>query len=354
MSERQEIEDELQNRVRTAAQSGTPLSILGGGSKHFLGRITQAEDLPVGLLTGTVAYEPTELVISVRGGTPLGEVEALLAEHGQMLAFEPPHFGAKATIGGTIACGLSGPRRPYAGAARDFVLGTKILNGRGEILCFGGQVMKNVAGYDVSRLMTGAMGTLGVILEVSLKVLPVPAMTRTRVFEFDREGAMAKLHTWSAKPLPISGACLKDQQLFVRLSGTERGVSSACSTLGGEQHDGAALWSELKEHQWSFFHTEEPVWRLSLPPAAPPLNLDGERVYDWGGALCWLKTRAPAHTIREAVERVGGHATLFRNGDPQGEVFHPLSPSLAAIHGRLKKAFDPHGVLNIGRMYPGL
>ncbi len=354
MSEAQQIEHELQSQITAAADSGTPLSILGGGSKQFLGRITQAQDLQVGSLTGTVAYEPTELVVTTRAGTLLAEVEALLAEHGQMLAFEPPHFGAKATIGGTIACGLSGPRRPYAGAARDFVLGTKILNGRGEMLSFGGQVMKNVAGYDVSRLMTGAMGTLGLILEVSLKVLPLPPTTKTLVFELEREGATGKLHEWSAKPLPISGACIRDRWLFVRLSGTERGVRRACNIMGGEQHEGTAIWSELKEHQWSFFQTQDPVWRLSLPPAAPPVALEGERVYDWGGALCWLKTEAPADVIRAEVEKAGGHATLFRNGDRRGAVFHPLAPPLAAIHARLKQAFDPRGVLNIGRMYPKL
>lgn len=354
MSEPGDIERELQEEIRDAASSGTPLSILGGGSKQFLGRATQAQDIRVGPLTGTVSYEPTELVVTARAGTPLAELESLLAEHGQMLAFEPPHFGADATIGGTIACGLSGPRRPYAGAARDFVLGTKVLNGRGEVLSFGGQVMKNVAGYDVSRLMTGAMGTLGLILEVSLKVLPVPAVTKTLVFDLRPENAASKLNAWSAQPLPISGACIRDQQLFVRLSGTERGVSGACSTMGGQQSDGTTLWSELKEHQWSFFDTEEPIWRLSLPPAAAPVTLAGERVYDWGGALCWLKTQASANAIRAEVEKVGGHAILFRNGDRQGAVFHPLATPLACIHSRLKKAFDPHGVLNIGRMYPKL
>ena len=354
MTEPHDIECELQEQIRIAAASGTPLSILGGGSKHFLGRVTQAQDIRVGSFAGTVSYEPTELVITVRAGTPLTEVESLLAEHGQMLAFEPPHFGADATIGGTIACGLSGPRRPYAGAARDFVLGTKILNGRGEVLSFGGQVMKNVAGYDLSRLMTGAMGTLGLILEVSLKVLPVPATTKTLVFDLELDSATNKLGGWSAQPLPISGACIRDQRLFVRLSGTERGVTSACSVMGGEQYDGTALWSELNEHQWSFFQSEEPIWRLSLPPAAAPIELEGERVYDWGGALCWLKTQVPANLIRTEVEKVGGHATLFRNGDRQGAVFHPLAEPLAAIHARLKEAFDPHRVLNIGRMYPTL
>jgi glycolate oxidase FAD binding subunit len=354
LSEPGDIERELQEQLRDAASSGTPLSILGGGSKQFLGRVTQAQDIRVGALTGTVAYEPTELVVTVRAGTPLAELENLLAERGQMLAFEPPHLGVNATIGGTVACGLSGPRRPYVGAARDFVLGTKILNGRGEVLSFGGQVMKNVAGYDVSRLMTGAMGTLGLILEVSLKVLPVPAVTKTLVFDLGHERAADKLSGWSAQPLPISGACSRDRQLFVRLSGTERGVGSACSTMGGEQNDDTTLWSTLKEQQWSFFDTRQPIWRLSLPPAAAPLSLEGEFVYDWGGALCWLKTQASANTIRTEVEKVGGHATAFRNGDRQGAVFHPLPTPLAAIHKRVKKAFDPHGVLNIGRMYPDL
>ncbi len=183
MSESNDISEALEARVEAAIADRTPLAIIGGGSKQFMGRSIQAEDFDVGAHQGIVSHEPSELVVTVRAGTPLEILETALAERGQMLPFEPPRFGERATIGGTIACGISGPRRPYAGAARDFVLGVKLLNGRGEILRFGGQVMKNVAGYDISRLMTGAMGTLGALLEVSLKVLPTPAATQTVSFE---------------------------------------------------------------------------------------------------------------------------------------------------------------------------
>ena len=347
--------ESLHTRIRAAVDDGTPLAITGGGTKDFLGRITQAERFDVSGHRGIVTYEPTELVLSARSGTPLAEVKAALEEKGQMLAFEPPAFGQAATIGGVIATGLSGPARPYAGAARDFVLGTRVLNGRGEALRFGGEVMKNVAGYDVSRLMTGAYGTLGVLLEVSLKVLPRPVEVRTVAFETSAEEAIERCNAWAAKPIPITGACHDGERLHVRLAGTAGGVAAATHALGGETIDGDSFWTALREQTLPFFtRAGAPLWRVSVPPGAAMLNVVGDTLIDWGGALRWLRTGAPAAEVRTAAERAGGHAALFRGGDRTGAVFHPLAPAVRKLHERIKAAFDPAGIFNPGRMYEGI
>jgi glycolate oxidase FAD binding subunit len=358
--DRNDASGELEERLQRAAADGTPLDVVGGASKSFLGRITQSEPLDVSGHRGVIAYEPTELVITARAGTPLAEVEAVLADSGQMLAFEPPHFGAAATLGGTVAAALSGPRRPYAGAARDFVLGVELMSGEGRTLSFGGQVMKNVAGYDVSRLMVGAMGTLGVLLEISLKVLPVPARTTTLAFTLDAAAAIEQMNAWAGKPVPLSGACHYDDTLYVRLSGTAGGVAQAVERLcrdvvgGTAVEDDARHWQNLREQRLHHFDTDLPLWRLSVPPATPPLTLPGETLMDWGGALRWLCSDAPAEIIRAAAGAAGGHAVLYRNGDRRGEIYHPLTPALLALHQRLKASFDPKGILNRGRMYADL
>lgn len=354
MSDGNDASAELEERMRRAAAEGTPLDIVGGASKSFLGRITQSEPFHVRVHRGVVSYEPTELVITARAGTPLTEIEAVLAEGGQMLAFEPPHFGATATLGGTLAGALSGPRRPYAGAARDFVLGIKMLSGEGRSLTFGGQVIKNVAGYDVSRLMVGAMGTLGVLLEISLKVLPLPVKSATLGFTLDAAAAIVQMNAWAASPLPLSGAYHEKNRLYVRLSGTAGGVAQAVERLGGDVVEDAERWHDLREHTLEHFDTDMAVWRLSVPPATPPLALAGETLIDWGGALRWLKTDVPAEEIRAAVAKAGGHATLYRNGDRRAEVYHPLPHPLLELHQRLKASFDPKGILNRGRMYADL
>ena len=354
MGDQNDASGELAAGLLRAAAEGTPLAIVGGGSKSFLGRTPQGEPFQVGSHRGIVAYEPTELVITARAGTTLTEIEAVLTDSGQMLAFEPPHFGASATLGGTVASALSGPRRPYAGAARDFVLGVKMLSGEGRTLTFGGQVMKNVAGYDLSRLMVGAMGTLGVLLEISLKVLPLPAQTTTLGFSLDAAAAIEKMNEWAAKPLPLSGAYHEKDRLFVRLSGTERGVAQAVQRLGGESVEDARRWHGLREHQLEHFGAGKALWRLSVPPATPPIALPGETLIDWGGALRWLKSEARGENIRAPVSRVDGHAMLYREGDRAGEVYHPLSAPLLKLHQRLKASFDPKGILNRGRMYSEL
>jgi len=351
-----DLSRELQERVAEAAASGTPLAIAGGGSKAFLGRAVQGTPLNVAGHAGVVSYEPRELVLTARAGTPLREIEDLLAAQGQMLPFEPPHFGAAATLGGTIACGLSGPRRPWAGSARDHVLGVRLVNGRAEVLRFGGEVMKNVAGYDLSRLQAGAFGTLGVMLEVSLKVVPRPAEEITLVQERGAADSLSYLAELARKPLPLSAACHDGARLYLRLSGAASAVAQSRSLLGGEVFaEGEAFWRDkIKEQQHAFFAGALPLWRLSLPPAAPWLELPGKVLLDWGGAQRWLKSDAPAGTIRQRAAAAGGHATLFKGGDRGGEVFQPLPPAMLALQRRLRRAFDPQGLFNPGRLYSDL
>ncbi len=346
---------ELQEQVRQAIATVTPLCIRGGNSKAFYGREPVGDVIELGAHRGIVSYEPTELVITARAGTPLRDIEATLAKHKQMLAFEPPGYGPDATLGGTLACNLSGPRRPHAGAARDFLLGTRIINGRGEVLSFGGEVMKNVAGYDVSRLMSGALGTLGILLDISLKVLPRPQTELTLAQETSAKQALDRLHAWGRRPLPVSASLYDGRILFVRLSGTERGVNAARDSMGGDElPDAAGLWLKLKEHQHDFFTSDRPLWRLSLASDTVPLGIDGEWLYEWGGAQRWLLSDADARSVRSLAQAHGGHATLFR-GDPQRDsVFHPLPDGLMRLHRRLKQAFDPHGIFNPGRLYRGV
>ncbi len=347
-----DISTQLCDQVKKAVTDNRPLRITAGNTKSFYGRVISGDVLDVSGHRGIVNYAPTELVLTARAGTQLQEIESTLASQGQMLAFEPPHFGDGATIGGTIACGLSGPRRAYAGAARDFILGSRLINGRGEHLRFGGEVMKNVAGYDVSRLLVGSFGTLGVITEVSMKTLPLPKHERTLVFEFDADTALQKMNEWAGKPLPISATCHTEGHLFVRLSGAENGVKAAVDKLGGEQMTtDPGFWKVLREQQHPYFAGAETLWRISVPAARPMLPLAGAWLLEWGGALRWYRGSAPAAQIRAAVHQAGGHATLFRGGDPNGELFHPLANGVRALHLNLKQAFDPAGIFNRGKMY---
>ena len=347
------MEAELIERVRRAAADKVPLRIVGGGSKAFYGRRCEGEPLDVSGHRGIVSYEPSELVITARAGTPLAEIESALAQNNQLLPFEPPHFGDKATLGGMVAAGLSGPRRPWGGSARDAVLGVKLLNGRGEVLRFGGQVMKNVAGYDLSRLMAGALGTLGVLLEVSVKVLPRPALERTRVFELDAKAAAERQIEWGRRPLSLSGTLYESGRLHVRLCGSEQGIQAALDAVGGEDCK-ETPWHATREQTLPFFHGEAPLWRISLPPAAPDLNLPGATLTEWGGALRWLRTDLPGDVLRHRVAALGGNATLFRGHNGDGEVFHPLAPAMSVLHKQLKRAMDPDGIFNPGRLYPDL
>ena len=457
VAELNHVIDQLAASIREAAAQRTPLRIVGGGTKDFYGGALRGETLATSAYRGIVEYDPTELVITARAGTPLAEIEGALREKRQMLAFEPPHFGfipsplnprrveqvpsvqpmdatperasapesrrahvrlhghipindmgpllhasahplpkqpeavasltpnpspgargehraadtdrldregnvvsampadRMATLGGCVAAGLSGPRRACAGAVRDFVLGVRMLDGNGRDLHFGGRVMKNVAGYDVSRLMAGSLGTLGLILEASLKVLPLPAAEATLHLKCAEAEALALMNEWAGKPLPITATAFRNDDLGVRLSGAGAAVEAAAKRIGGTRVDtmlAGSFWNGIREQTDAYFSDARPLWRLSVKSTTPPLDLPGSQLIEWGGALRWLKTDAEARTIRETVARAGGHATLFRGGDKSAGVFQPLSAPLAKIHQRLKQSFDPAGIFNPGRMYP--
>jgi glycolate oxidase FAD binding subunit len=344
-------------RVRAAGAERRPLRLRGGGTKDFYGGEPKGEIFDTRAHSGIVSYEPTELVVTARCGTPLAELEATLAENGQMLAFEPPHFGAGATLGGAVAAGLSGPRRAAAGSLRDYVLGAKLLDGQGNVLSFGGQVMKNVAGYDVSRLLAGSLGILGVILEASLKVLPRPPRESTLAFEMPQARAVTTLNQWAATPLPMSASAWHAGKLMLRLSGADAAVRAAVQKFGGDALDDEAarkFWLGVREQTHSFFAGDAPLWRLSVPPTAAPLALSGEPLVEWGGALRWLKSDADAREVRDAARRAGGHATLFRASDKSAGAFAPLPEVQMRLHRGLKASFDPQGIFNPGRMYPEL
>ncbi len=359
----------LIDRVLAARADASPLQILGGGSKSFYGEAPQGAVLDTTALAGISSYEPSELVVTARCGTPLIELESVLAEKGQCLPFEPPHFvthaATGATVGGMVAAGLSGPSRASVGSLRDYVLGASLLNGKGEVLSFGGQVMKNVAGYDVSRLLAGSLGTLGVILEVSLKVMPMAPATATLRFQMEQVAALDKLNTWGGQPLPLNASAWWDGTLLVRLRGALAAVQAAISSMGGdviEPAHASPFWDGLRNHTDEYFTKAQAavaggsvaLWRMSLPQTARPLILPGEQLMEWHGAQRWLCTSASAAKVREAAARAGGHATLFMGLHKHGGAFAPLKAPLDRIHRDLKTAFDPAGIFNRGRLYPGL
>ncbi len=355
----QQMIEDFRARIGEATALGAALCIRGGGSKHWYGQPTQGEVLDTRAYSGIVAYDPSELVITARCGTPLAEIEAALAAHGQMLAFEPPHFGPHATLGGTIASALCGPRRASSGAVRDFALGVRVMNGKGQVLRFGGEVMKNVAGYDATRLLAGSLGTLGLMLEHSIKVLPRPVAEATLRFSATQSEALERVNHWAGRALPLSASCWEADVLTVRLSGAGAAVRAACAQLGGDAPDypdegqaAAAFWRALREQELAYFAGAAPLWRLSLPSTTAPVLPDHAQLIEWGGAQRWLRAgmEHAAH-IRAAAQAAGGHATLFRGGDKGAGVFTPLAPALARLQERLKAAFDPAGVFNPGRMY---
>ncbi len=345
------------------------LQIRGGGSKDFYGgamKETAAGNiLDTRDYRGILNYEPSELVITARCGTPLAEIKAALAERGQYLPFDPPEFAPTSTLGGAIASGLSGPRRASVGSLRDFVLGVTLMDGEGRILKFGGEVMKNVAGFDVSRLLAGSLGTLGVLLDISVKVLPVPVCSQTLALALDQTAALTAMARWAGNlagpALPIAASCWYDGVLSVQLAGARSAVEMAQPSLAKVSRCDTApesLWATLRDHQHPFFchdgATTAPLWRLALPPTSPALNL-GPTLIEWGGGQRWLRgsaDHAAATSLRAAVQAHGGHATLFRGGDKAVGVFQPLTPGLLALHKALKQRFDPHGIFNPGRLYP--
>ena len=377
----------LVDAVRQAAADGRTLRLRGGGSKDFWGQSLTGEVLDTRAYRGIVSYEPSELVVTVRCGTPLAELEAVLAEKGQCLAFEPPHFGGGTTVGGMVAAGLSGPARATAGALRDYVLGARFINGLGEHLTFGGQVMKNVAGYDVSRLMAGSWGTLGLITEVSLKVLPVaPAEATLMCVGLSQKTALDLLHRWGGQPLPLNAsAWVRDTTaqavadvLFVRLRGAVAAVQSATTRMMADavaqgaqvtvvdNSEAADDWRASGEQSLPFFEApalDACLWRLSVPQTAPVLDVPGldhpAQYIEWQGAQRWLWAPASAALpLRELAQAVGGHATLFRASAAHAEldkvagVNTPLDAVQDRIQRQLQQQFDPKGVFATGRMHP--
>ena len=356
----------LIERIRAARTSRTRLSIRGGGTKSFYGEAAQGETLDVTGVRGISSYEPTELVVTARCGTPLAELERTLAGAGQCLPFEPPHFGPDATVGGMVAAGLAGPARAAVGGVRDYVLGATLLDGRGEVLSFGGQVMKNVAGYDVARLLAGSLGTLGVICEVSLKVLPLARATATLRFEINQADALRQLNNWAGQPLPLNASAWWSGVLVVRLQGAVAAVDAARARLGGEviaTDVAQTFWAGLREQTDEFFAAAQRaidadptrrLWRLSLPSTAAPFGSQaGEQLVEWGGAQRWLCTDAPAAELRAAAVAAGGHATIFRARDKSPGVFTPPAAPLSRIQRELLRAFDPDAVFDAGRLAPG-
>jgi len=351
----------LRDGVRAADADRIRIRLRGGGTKDFYGEPPAGEPLDLRAVAGIVAYEPTELVITARAGTPLAELQAALAERRQCLAFEPPHFGPGATVGGMVAAGLSGPRRAAAGAVRDYMLGAVLMNAQGELLQFGGQVMKNVAGYDVARLLAGSMGILGPIVQVSLKVLPVPAAEVTVVLCVGLRDALAQLNRWAGEPLPISATAWQAGTLHLRLSGARAAVDAARRRFV-ERHGAAplepavadVLWNSVREHTDPFFDGDAPLWRLSVPSTAPVFEFPGRQLIEWGGALRWFRTDADPAVVRQAAATVGGSATLFRSRDRVAGVFPPLPGPLLELHRRIKREFDPRGLFNPGRLVAGL
>jgi len=346
--------DTLHQQVIAALEQSKPLRIVGSDSKAFYGNETGGLPLPTAAHTGIIAYEPSELAVTVRTGTRLQDLEALLAAQGQMLAFEPPCLGPESTIGGVVASGLSGPARPWRGSVRDHILGVNLVTGRGEIANFGGRVMKNVAGYDVSRLMVGSLGTLGLMLDVSLKVLPIPNREVTVTLELPDQAAYELGAQLRRSAAPVTASCYFDGCLYVRLSGETNTVHALRRTLGGELLiNPDQFWAALRNQTHEFFqHHARPLWRLSFPPATQVVSrLEGSSMIEWGGAQRWIYSNIPVNLIRSIAEKYKGHATLYRGNLPGVSTFHPLPPPMLYLQQRLKRSLDPHGIFSPGRLY---
>ena len=339
--------------VREAGARQCPLYISAGGSKqHIAGRCCDAETLDISAHRGIIDYQPGELVMTARAGTTLVEIVAALAAEDQILPFEPPQFDGRATLGGTLACNLSGPARPWYGSVRDTVLGTRLINGKAELLKFGGQVMKNVAGYDVSRLQAGALGTLGIMTEISIRLLPRPEATVTLRYEMSAPEAVAIMNQRAGQPRPLSGAFWLDGEMYLRISGAASAVKHTADLWGGDQLDHAQdLWAALRDMSLPFFAGDAPLWRLSQNSSAPPSGDPAQTLIDWGGAQRWLRGDFSLPELQRAAQKEGGHATLFCGGNRNDEVRPTPGATAQRLQQRLKYAFDPQGILNPGRLY---
>ncbi len=364
-----DIKQAIQEVVQEAYKTRQPLKIVGAGTKSFLGRETQGDALDVSDNSGILQYQPVELVLTARAGTPINEIQNALAENGQMLSFEPPVFATdatagKATLGGTLATNLSGAARPWAGSMRDLVLGVELINGRGELLNFGGQVMKNVAGYDVSRTQAGAMGTLGVMTQISLKVLPIPEQTLHLKLAVDQAQAIILMNQLAGSAKPITGACWVGEHLHLRLSGAASSVESSAQQWqtqhGFSLQESAAndsegdFWQQLNQYQHPFMQQDEKLWRFSVKSTAAPIAHNGDTLIDWLGSQRWVSGEQDFNQLQLAAEQAGGSVSMWRGGDRTDEVNHSQSSSMQALQQRLKRSFDPHNILNPGRLYSWL
>ena len=350
-----DITETLCETIHAASESGQPLQIDGNHSKAFYSAASTGNPVSSAAYTGIIDYEPSELYITARAGTRLADLEQALHSEQQMLPFEPPHYGKQATLGGTVACGLSGPRRPYSFAMRDCILGTRIINGLGEHIKFGGQVVKNVAGYDVSRVMCGAMGTLGMITEVSLKTIPRPEAEITLAYECTFDDALATMHGQMQSSLPVSASYYENELLYLRFSGIDQVLQKLKLRLGGEQLDNSSgFWHSVREHEREFFNTDKNLWRCSVPANTHALPINGESIMEWNGGLRWYCSDEDPANIFAAIKAAGGHATLFKTSSPTSNRLTEPSAALKKLYLNLKHAFDPNGILNPGRMYPWL
>lgn len=381
-----DLSESLQQQVKETISNKTPLYIQAGNSKPFYGNKVEAKILDVSEHTGVISYEPTELCITVRTGTKLCELEALLAEQNQILPFEPPHFSSDidgtdtATIGGAIATGISGPRRAYTGSVRDAILGVEIINGDGDIASFGGQVMKNVAGYDLSRLMVRSHGTLGVLLSVSIKLLPKPAKDITLSLKASQDEALAFFQALRVQQLPISASAWYDNKISLRISASETITETSHKRLNdfidakfpSLRHaeldtNNESFWEDLRDHKHPFFQqVDKPVWRLSLPPSTESItqiddvisesndNSEPCQLIEWGGAQRWVKTRSPANIIHSVAQSNKGYASFFYKKGIEDQTFAELDPTLFKIHQQLKSKMDTHGIFNPNKIYKGL
>lgn len=335
----------LRKQVAEACERGTPLALTGAGTRPRAPFAESVAGEPLALTEhcGIVDYQPDELVVTARAGTPLVELEAELAERGQCLPFDPPRFAAGSTLGGALATGWSGPSRPWWGSLRDAVLGVRLLDGRGRVGQFGGQVMKNVAGYDVARLQAGAWGTLGVALDISLRLRPIADCVETWMLDLELDEALALMNDWQRRPAPLAGMAWHQGVLHVRLAGHAAGVAASARALGGRRlNDEFEFWQALRDLRLPWLAESSALWRLSLPADAPQPALAGDWLLDWGGAQRWCRTKTDADTVMAEARALGGHAMRW-----QPELaWSPLQPPLLTLHRRLKQAFDPAEILN--------
>ena len=349
-----DIKQQLIEQVRDAVNDKASMTVRAGGTKEWLGRLASTDRvIETASHSGIVSYQPVELVMTARAGTTISEIESVLEENNQMLACEPPRFGGLATLGGSLAANVSGPGRPWYGSIRDHVLGVNLINGDAEYLRFGGQVMKNVAGYDLSRLQAGAMGGLGLMTEISLKVLPKPATTRTLKFAMGQAEAITRMNEMSGQPKPMTAAYWYNDELFIRLAGAASAVDATAASWGGDElepEQAKQVWSNLQDQDSDLYKADK-VWRFSVRSNAAVFDLAGDALINWGGAERWYTNDLSLEEMASMAEAAGGQVSLYRGGDRSSEVMHPQTKPVQTLQQRIKHSIDPNGLLNPGRVF---